>query len=69
MPQLDETHNAAAKSWVASADGHEDFPLQNLPLGVFAPKGQAPRAGTAIGDKVLDLAAVAKAGCSLATPR
>lgn len=62
MPQLDETHDAKARSWVASAQGHADFPLQNLPLGIFAPKGSAPRAGTAIGDKVLDLAAVAAAG-------
>ncbi|WP_258042104.1 hypothetical protein, partial [Pseudomonas syringae] len=24
------------RSWVASANGHADFPLQNLPLGVFS---------------------------------
>ena len=62
MPQLDETHDAKARSWVASANGHADFPLQNLPLGIFAPKGAAPRAGTAIGNQVLDLSAVAAAG-------
>ena len=28
---LDETHDAKRKSWVASANGHADFPLQNLP--------------------------------------
>ncbi|WP_236462906.1 hypothetical protein, partial [Pseudomonas syringae] len=27
------------RSWVASANGHADFPLQNLPLGVFSHKG------------------------------
>jgi len=62
MPQLDQTHDANARSWVGSANGHADFPLQNLPLGVFTPQGGKPRAGTAIGDKVLDLAAVAAAG-------
>lgn len=62
MPQLDETHDAARTSWVASANGHPDFPLQNLPLGIFAPAGGTPRAGTAIGDRILDLAAVAAAG-------
>jgi fumarylacetoacetase len=62
MPQLDETHDVNARSWVASAHGHADFPLQNLPLGIFTRPGEAPRAGTAIGDKVLDLAAVAGAG-------
>ena len=32
---LDETHDPARTSWVASASGHAEFPLQNLPLGVF----------------------------------
>lgn len=55
----DHTHAAQAVSWVASAAGHPQFPVQNLPLGVFAPAGGAPRIGTAIGDEVLDLAALA----------
>ena len=38
------------RSWVASADGHPDFPIQNLPLGVFSPPAGGPRAGVAIGD-------------------
>jgi fumarylacetoacetase len=42
---------------VASANGHTDFPLQNLPLGVFSINGSAPRAGVAIGDSILDLQA------------
>jgi len=53
----DATHDPALTSWVASAAGHPDFPVQNLPLGIFAPAGAAPRAGVAIGDRVLDLAA------------
>lgn len=50
------------RSWVTSANGHADFPLQNLPLGLFSPAGQAPRAGVAIGDEILDLDAAGRAG-------
>ena len=49
------TQNSITRSWVASANGHADFPLQNLPLGVFSSNGSAPRAGVAIGDSILDL--------------
>jgi fumarylacetoacetase len=48
-------------SWVESAnDPATDFPIQNLPFGVFRRKGakEAPRGGVAIGDQILDLAAV-----------
>jgi fumarylacetoacetase len=62
-PALDTTHDPLRRSWVASANGHSDFPLQNLPLGVFAPRDGAPaRGGVAIGDSVLDLAAAFEAG-------
>ncbi len=51
-------------SWVASANGHPDFPLQNLPFGVFrrASSDEAPRVGVAIGDEILDIAACLAAG-------
>ena len=53
---LDATHDPARRSWVASAQGHADFPIQNLPLGLFTPPGGgAPRAGVAIGDSILEL--------------
>ena len=43
---LDDTHDPARRSWVASANGHPDFPVQNLPFGVFSPPGApARRAG------------------------
>lgn len=46
----------------AHADG-ADFPLQNLPYGVFRPaKSSAARVGVAIGDRILDLASAAQAG-------
>jgi len=45
------------KSWVASAnDPSGNFPLNNLPYGVFSINGDQPRCGVAIGDMVLDLA-------------
>ena len=58
---IDETHDPARTSWVESATGHLDFPIQNLPLGLFSPQGGAPRAGCAIGDEIVDLAALARA--------
>ena len=63
MPAIDGTHDPKQKSWVASANGHPDFPIQNLPLGTFSPPGGGtPRAGVAIGDMVLDLAAARAVG-------
>ena len=58
----DATHDPMRTSWVASANGHAAFPIQNLPLGVFSPAGAAPRGGVAIGDMILDLAAALEAG-------
>ncbi len=58
---MDATHNPKLKSWVESAnDPASDFPIQNLPFGVFRRKGtkEAPRGGVAIGDQIFDLAAV-----------
>jgi len=53
---------AIARSWVKHANGHRDFPLQNLPLGIFSRPGEALRCGVAIGDAILDLEAVLAAG-------
>lgn len=51
------------KSWIESAnDPGCHFPVQNLPYGVFAPGGAAPRCGVAIGDFVADLAALEEGG-------
>ena len=61
---LNETHDLNLQSWVASANGGtSDFPIQNLPFAVFRRQGsqQAWRGGVAIGDQVLDLAAVSAA--------
>ncbi len=45
-------------SWVEVPDG-SPFPVENLPYGVFSPSGGEPRCGVAIGEHVVDLAAVA----------
>jgi fumarylacetoacetase len=72
--RLDETHDPNLTSWIASANAPDsDFPIQNLPFGVFRRLGlavDAPaerfRIGVAIGDAVLDLAAVARTKSALA---
>ena len=62
MAPTDRTHDPGLRSWVASANGHPDFPIQNLPFGVFAPPAGLPRGGVAIGDGILDLPAALAAG-------
>ena len=58
MIAIDETHDQALTSWVPGADGHPDFPIQNLPYGIFSVDGGNRRPAVAIGDKLLDLAAI-----------
>lgn len=55
-PTIDDTHDPARRSWVESAnDPRCDFPIQNLPLGVFVPPNAAQaRIGVAIGECILD---------------
>ena len=63
MPRLNETHDASLRSWLDSAnDPATDFPIQNLPFGVFRPRDNAPQAwrvGVALGDQIVDLASLA----------
>jgi fumarylacetoacetase len=65
---LNETHDPARRSWVESANTPDtDFPIQNLPFGVFRPApGQPPRVGVAIGDQIVDVAAAASSTKDLA---
>jgi fumarylacetoacetase len=52
----------ALRSWVTSAnDPDSDFPIENLPYGVFR-HGERTRIGVAIGDQILDLQACASQG-------
>lgn len=56
---MNETHDPARRSWVDSAQEHPDFPIQNLPFGVFRRRSGGPATvGIAIGDQILDLTAV-----------
>ena len=59
---LNETHSPALESWVDGA-AETDFPVQNLPFGVYAdPRSGRGRIGIAIGDRILDVARVRSAG-------
>ena len=51
------------KSWIASANSPTtDFPLNNLPCGVFSLGSEEPRCGVAIGDMILDVSGMEYAG-------
>lgn len=63
--ELNHTHDPQARSWLATAnEPGTDFPIQNLPFGVFRRRGsgEAFRGGVAVGDQVVDLAALASQG-------
>jgi fumarylacetoacetase len=59
---IDPTLDPARRSWIVSANGHPEFPIQNLPLGIFTPPGGLPRGGMAIGDMIIDLQGCLNAG-------
>jgi fumarylacetoacetase len=62
MPDLNETHDPRRVSWLPSAATEGgDFPVQNLPLGMFRHQGEL-RPGVAIGDAIVDLKAADAAG-------
>jgi fumarylacetoacetase len=63
MSRLDETHDPERRSWVGSANGHPDFPIQNLPLGIFSPPHSTNRrGGVAIGDMIFDVGVAKEEG-------
>jgi fumarylacetoacetase len=63
MPiEINATHDPWLRSWVESANGDTDFPIQNLPFGLFSVAGGPPRGGVALGDFVIDLVALAASG-------
>jgi len=62
---LDETHDSQAQSWVESANlAGSDFPVQNLPFGIFRRRddGSTGKVGIAIGDRILDVAGIRSEG-------
>jgi fumarylacetoacetase len=68
-PILDETHEPVTQSWVESANAAgSDFPVQNLPFGIFHPRDRgtetrtSAKLGVAIGDRILDLSGLQSEG-------
>jgi len=65
---VDHTNAAERRSWVESAnDPSCDFPIQNLPFGVFenahdGSSSRGARVGVAIGDQIVDIVACGQAG-------
>ena len=59
---MDETHDSKLRSWVDVTED-SDFPIQNIPFGVYSPKGGGDlHVATAIGNYILDLAYLDEAG-------
>ena len=58
MSAADDTNDPALRCWVDNTQG-SDFPIQNLPLGIFSVGQRRRHAGVAIGDYVLDLNGIA----------
>lgn len=56
-----KANDPSLKSWI-EVDPKSDFPIQNLPFGIFKTQSSSPRVGVAIGDQVLDLAILNKLG-------
>ena len=49
-----KANNPLLKSWVKTTR-ESDFPIQNLPFGIYSTKNKTKRVGVAIGDQILDL--------------
>jgi fumarylacetoacetase len=58
---MSRANNPNLKSWI-DVPKDSDFPIQNLPYGIFATETKTPRIGVAIGEQILDLSEIAKAG-------
>lgn len=56
-----KANNPSLKSWVA-VPANSDFPIQNLPFGIFSINGGSKRVGVAIGEHILDLLEVHNSG-------
>lgn len=62
MYKINATHDPSLLSWVESANAADgDFPIQNLPVGVFD-DGRGARGGVALGDRIIDVAALVGGG-------
>jgi fumarylacetoacetase len=57
---MSNANNPNLTSWIA-VKPESDFPIQNLPFGIFKTKDKTPRVGVAIGEYILDLSVLADA--------
>ena len=56
-----KANDPSLKSWI-EVPSNSDFPIQNLPFGIFKTQSSNSRVGIAIGDQVLDLSVLNKLG-------
>lgn len=56
-----QANDPSLTTWVDVPE-NSDFPIQNLPFGIFESPNHSPRAGVAIGEKIVDLFALNQAG-------
>lgn len=56
---MSKANNPDLKSWVPVPEG-SDFPIQNLPLGIFSHKDEQKHVGVAIGEQILDLTVLSR---------
>ncbi len=57
---MSKANNPSLKTWV-EVKPESDFPIQNLPFGIFKTADKSPRVGVAIGEQILDLSVLANA--------
>lgn len=62
-----KANNPALKSWINVSE-NSDFPIQNLPFGIFSLEGETPRVGVAIGTQIVDLKNLFELGYLEETP-
>jgi len=59
---LDRSHDPSRRSWIASAAGHADFPIQNLPFAMASVGDGMPECVVAIGSDAVRLERALQAG-------
>ncbi len=58
---MNKANNPSIKSWI-KVEKNSDFPIQNIPFGIFSPTDKSPRPGTIIGNTVIDLSVLVEEG-------
>jgi len=58
---MNNANDPSLKSWI-EVKSDSDFPIQNIPFGIFSPAGKSPRPATIIGETLIDLSVLAEEG-------